>query len=112
RIGNAVLAIFLLLKAGPGLGDFATCRHIDAHALHGSISHRHAPAIFVFYDEISSVRRDDPVFPGQLGCFIAKLGGFTVDADFIEEEPDTARRPKPRYVIVARPAIIEMQLVS
>ena len=35
-----------------------------------------------------------------------------MDADFIEEKPDTARRPKPRHVIVGRVAIIEMQLVS
>jgi len=35
-----------------------------------------------------------------------------VDADFIEEKPDTSRRPKPRHVIVGRLAIIEMQLVS
>ena len=121
RIRNAVLTFFLVLESGPGFGDFGTCRRIGGHALHGSISHRHTPAIFVLYDEISGVRRNDPVFPGQLGRFIAKLGGFTVDADFIEEKSDTARRPKPGHVIVSnayfaegigRLAIIEMQFVS
>src|SRR6185436_1889259 len=68
--------------------------------------------IFVLYNEISRVRRDDPVFPGQLGRFIAELRGFTVEADFIEEKPDTACRPKPRHVIVGGLAIVKMEFVS
>src|ERR1043166_3090202 len=63
RVGDAVLTFFLVLESSPGLGDFGTCRRIGAHALHGSISHRHTPAVFVLYDEISSVRRNDSVFP-------------------------------------------------
>src|SRR5262249_20726894 len=45
-------------------------------------------------------------------CLVAKLGGFAVDADLIEEKPDTACRPKPWHVFVGRLTIVEMQFVS
>src|SRR4029077_11302808 len=110
RVGNAVLTFFFLLESGPGLGDLGACRHIGAHALHGSISHRDTPAVFVFAD-IDGVRSHDSVFPGKLSCFFAKLGGLTVDADFIEEKSDTAGSPKPRHVFVVLLAFTKMRFV-
>jgi hypothetical protein len=73
---------------------------------------RNISPLFVLQDKVSGVWGNDSVLAGQFGGFLAQFLVFTAQTNFIEQIPDSPRRPKSRNEIVLGRIIRRIHIVS